>query len=157
MKSRIKRPQRSLYSKRAKELQRALPGIAQRAAQQGEAHALRALNLGVYSTEPGEYVRTGKARESLRFAADVGRAGIDVLAEDTADYASHIEYGSGPYALSEPQLEAYLKAMPAGGLLNFGRSGKAYLLPQPFVSVGLRKAQGVIQQQLRAEIERLWR
>lgn len=157
MRNRIKRRERNLYSKRARGIQRGLPGIAQRAAKAGHAHALRALNLGVYSTEPGQYVRTGEARESLHFRAEANASGIGVLGEDTADHASQIEYGSGPYALSEPQLEAYLKAMPAGGMLNFGRSGRAYLLPQPFVSVGLRKAQGQIHQELKELIERLWK
>ena len=156
MKAKVKRGARGVNKRRARELSRALPGIAAKAQKAAYLQAALALNAGVYGTAPGRYRRTGNLRQSLSASAQANGTSIGLQVIDTAEYASAIEFGTGPHELSAGQLAAYLEAMPEGGLLNFGRSGKAYMLPHPYIGVGLYKGRSVTLQELRALLQRLW-
>ncbi|MFC6662973.1 hypothetical protein [Deinococcus multiflagellatus] len=75
---------------------------------------------------------------------------------DRANHASFVEYGTGPHALTPAQLAGYLEALPPGGLLRFGRSGRAYLLPGPFIGPALFAARYRTHQRIRQLLQELW-
>ncbi|KQR37727.1 hypothetical protein ASF71_14700 [Deinococcus sp. Leaf326] len=146
-----------MYAKRGKALSRELPRLAAAAAQDGLSQAQRGLSANVYATAPGlRYQRTGQLLRQLYAAGTAGSGSLTVELGDRAAYASHIEYGTGPYELSPAQLEAYLKVLPPGGLLQFGRSGRAYLLPGPYIGPGLRFAQFKTHERVQAFMQKLW-
>lgn len=156
MKATVKRGSKGVYAKRAKALTRELPRIAAASALEGHAQAQRGLAANVYSTTPGNYRRTGLLLSQVYSGGTAGPVSLTIELGDRAPYASNVEYGTGPYELSAAQLEAYLQVLPPGGLLRFGRSGQAYLLPGPYLGPGLRFAQFKTHERLQALLQKLW-
>ena len=67
-----------------------------------------------------------------------------------------MELGTGPYELSEAQLAAYLDDLPRGGLLSFGRSGKAYMRPGPYVGPAMQLARTLTRERFVKLMEGVW-
>ncbi|MFC4636994.1 hypothetical protein [Deinococcus hohokamensis] len=157
MKSKFKSGSRDVLKERRKLLGRNLNALAKQGARTAELHSQKGLILNVYGTEPGEHYR--RTRKLLRDVYATGQAnstGLGIQVGNRAEYASLIEYGSGPYELSPQQLESYLEAVPAGGLLRFGRSGKAYLQPGPFNAPALHTARLLTIQRMHQLMQDLW-
>lgn len=153
---RIERKGSRVIRKRAALLSSALTPIAKQGERAALLHARRGLELNVYGTVSGEYDRTGHLRTEL-FADSVANAGtLGITVGDRAPYASEIEFGTGPYELNQAQLQAYLDALPRGGLLRFGRTGQAYLLPGPYVGPALMFARTLTRERLNALTVALW-
>lgn len=88
----------------------------------------------VYGTEPGSYIRTGYLKSYTNTnASTVNTDGVYAIRlASTADYASDIEYGTGDKEISESMLRQLSEA--AGGVgITFGRSGRQWMLPGPFI------------------------
>ncbi|MFC6751474.1 hypothetical protein [Deinococcus aquaticus] len=110
----------------------------------------------MYGTVAGEYDRTGHLRTEV-FASGAANAGtLGLVVGDRAPYASEIEFGTGPYELNEAQRQAYLDVLPRGGLLRFGRTGQAYLLPGPYIGPALMFARTLTRERLIALMVALW-
>lgn len=153
---RIERNGSRVVRRRAALLSSALTPIAKQGERAALLHARRGLELNVYGTVSGEYDRTGRLRSEL-FASGAANAGtLGIVIGDRAPYASAIEYGTGPYELNEVQRQAYLDALPRGGLLRFGRTGQAYLLPGPYIGPALMYARTLTRERLMALMVALW-
>ncbi|GGR31482.1 hypothetical protein [Deinococcus ruber] len=128
---------KKIVSKRRSAIESKLQALAETAAIAGEQQAQRGLTANVYGTEPGKYRRTKRLKFSTYKDGQYSGGVLRVILGDTAPYADKIEYGTGPHELSPAQLQQYLDVLPRGGLLRFGRSGKAYLYPGPYIGPGL--------------------
>lgn len=152
----FKRGSKGVFSKRAKAIRSNMDALAKQGARTGLLHAQRGLVLNVYGTERGAYTRTRHLFRQLYADGHANRSSIGIQVGDRAEYASDIEYGSGPHELSPQQLNGYLEVMKPGGLLRFGRSGKAYLLPGPYVGPAIHYARLLTIQRVRALMHELW-
>lgn len=157
MKGSFKRGSAGMFRQRAEQFRKRLPEIAQAGAKDAELHAKRGLVINVYGTEPGEhYVRTGLLLREVYASGQANGSSLGILVGDRAEYASDIEYGSGPHALTPQQLERYLNTLKPGGLLRFGRSGQAYLLPGPYIGPAIHYARYRTAERVRALMRELW-
>ncbi|MBZ9715489.1 hypothetical protein [Deinococcus multiflagellatus] len=157
MKARTKRGSASVFRKRAQALQRNLGAIAQQGARTAELHARRGALLNVYQTAPGEYRRSRALLRHIYASGHASGSVIGIQVGDRANYASFVEYGTVPHALTPAQLASYLEALPPGGLLRFGRSGRAYLLPGPFIGPALFAARHRTHARIRQLLQELWK
>lgn len=127
----------------------------QEIAGQAEQHALLGLNASVYDTEPGAYERTQALRNSVYSKALSGVLGFEVGA--TADYASHVEYGTSVNALSEVQLlQATQGRSKPESPLVFGRSGVRYTLPGPFILPAAMYGKTLMEKAFVTAVKRIW-
>jgi len=109
-----------------------IPNIAKNVSREALRRAQDGLERSVYGTVPGRvYVRTGTLRRSVtvRILPRVNSISLELYAR--APYASDIEYGSNP-AMSEATLTLIAEAT-GGQVTSFGRSGRHYTLPGPFL------------------------
>jgi len=136
------------FGKRRQAIESQLQALAESAAIAGEQHAQRGLQANVYGTAPGAYRRTHRLKYSTYKDGTYAAGLLRVVLGDTAPYADKIEYGTGPHELSPAQLQQYLETLPKGGLLKFGRSGKAYLYPGPYIGPGLIFARYKVREQM---------
>ncbi len=142
---------------RRKAIEAQLQHIAEAAAIAGEQHAQRGLQANVYGTAPGAYRRTRRLKYSTYKDGLYAAGVLQVILGDTAPYADKIEYGTGPHEFSEAQLKQYLEVLPKGGLLKFGRSGKAYLYPGPYIGPGLIFARYKVREGIAAVVQKAFR
>lgn len=156
MKGRVKRGSAGVFRKRAEALSKNLPALATQGARTAKLHAQRGVRLNVYDTERGEYRRSRDLLRSIYANGEANGSSVGIQVGASAPYASFIEYGTGPMGLSPEQLNGYLEVLPPGGLLRFGRSGRAYLLPGPFISPALFAARHLTQQRARQLLQDLW-
>ncbi|GGL18308.1 hypothetical protein [Deinococcus radiotolerans] len=158
MKGKVKRGSAGVFRQRAEALRKNLPALATQGARTAELHARRGLMLNVYDTVRGEhYRRTRTLLKSIYAHGEANGSSIGIQLGADAPYASVIEYGSGPMGLTPEQLNGYLEVLPPGGLLRFGRSGRAYLLPGPFIGPALFAARARTHQRVRQLMQDLWR
>lgn len=157
MKITVKSGSKGLWKRRARAISRGLNGIAREGARSAELHARRGLMLNVYSTERGAYTRTRRLLGQVYASGQANATSLGIVVGDRAEYASFIEFGTGPYELTEQQLSAYLEALPRGGLLNFGRSGKAYLLPGPYLGPAITFARTLTRERLERLMQEAWK
>ncbi|UQN04864.1 hypothetical protein [Deinococcus sp. QL22] len=156
MKVTIKRGQRNVFQRRAALLSASLGLIAADGARSAELQAKRSLNLNVYGTLPGQYTRTNNLLNQIYASGQANLGTLGILVGDRAPYASEVEYGTGPHELSPAQLQAYLDTLPRGGLLRFGRTGQAYLLPGPYLGPATVFARTLTRERLRTLMLTLW-
>lgn len=156
MKGRVKRGSAGVFRKRAEALRKNLPALATQGARTAQLHARRGVMLNVYDTERGEYRRSRDLLRSIYANGEANGSSVGIQVGASAPYASFIEYGTGPMGLSPEQLNGYLEVLPPGGLLRFGRSGRAYLLPGPFIAPALFAARHLTQQRARQLLQDLW-
>ncbi|MFC3833510.1 HK97 gp10 family phage protein [Deinococcus rufus] len=152
----LRRGHPTLLADRRRALKAALPRLAQRARDTAEAQAQRGLQLNVYGTVEGAYRRTHRLEASVYAAAQVTGGRLNVVVGDRAEYASFVEFGTGPHELTEPQLLAYLQAAAEPRLLRFGRSGQAYLLPGPYLTPAVFIARYQTRQTVQTLLRSLW-
>lgn len=98
----IERGSKGLWAKRAKALSKGLTGLAWEGARSAELHVRRGLMINVYATEPGVYERTTLLRQ-VYSAGQANATSLGILVGNRAPYAMEIEFGTGPYELSEAQ------------------------------------------------------
>lgn len=156
MKLKVQRGSKGVFQKRADALRQNLKALAQQGARTAELKARESLMVNVYRTERGGYRRTRNLFRQVYAEGEASRTSLGIHVGDRAEYASFVEFGTGPYALSEQQLKAYLDALPPGGLLRFGRSGKAYMLPGPYIAPALFYARHLTHVRARALLRELW-
>ena len=156
MKGRVKRGSAGVFRKRAEALRKNLPALATQGARTAQLHARRGVMLNVYDTERGEYRRSRDLLRSIYASGAANGSSVGIQVGASVPYASFIEYGTGPMGLSPEQLNGYLEVLPPGGLLRFGRSGRAYLLPGPFIAPALFAARHLTQQRARQLLQDLW-
>ncbi|SMB93305.1 hypothetical protein [Deinococcus hopiensis] len=153
----VRKGSKTVFARRAAQLQTALDAIARKVAAEGERHAQRGAYLNIYGTVPGHvYVRSNHLFNSIYSNGSAVMGAVLVELGDRADYASDVEYGTGPYTLTQQQLDAYLKTLPPGGLLRFGRTGQAYMLPGPYIGPALQLVRYRTQVEVRDLMRRLW-
>lgn len=156
MKLKIERERKGLWKKRARAISKGLPGLAKQGARTARLHAQRGAMANIYSTERGAYRRTRLFLRSIYAAGEANATSLGLIVGDRANYASFIELGTGPYELTEEQLASYLEVLPRGGLLRFGRSGKAYLLPGPVISPAMQFARTLTRERFVQLMEAVW-
>lgn len=156
MTAKVKRGDRRIYQKRMALLQAALDPLAKQGASTAEIHARRGLMLNVYNTVPGEYDRTKNLLRSVYASGQGNGATLGILVGDNANYASLIEYGTGPHEMSPAQLQQHLEVLPKGGLLRFGRTGQAYLLPGPYIGPAIIYARTLTRERLHTLMQSLF-
>lgn len=156
MKGRVKRGSAGVFRKRAEALKKNLPALATQGARTAQLHARRGVMLNVYDTERGEYRRSRDLLRSIYANGESNGSSVGIQVGASAPYASFIEYGTGPMGLSPEQLNGYLEVLPPSGLLRFGRSGSAYLLPGPFIAPSLWAARYKMQFSYRSHLEVFW-
>ncbi|GAA0508371.1 hypothetical protein [Deinococcus depolymerans] len=156
MKVKVERARRDLWRRRAREISRALPALAAQGARTGLLHAQRGAMANVYSTEPGQYERTRELLRGIYADSNANASSLGIVVGDRANHASFVELGTGPYALSEEQRQVHLNTLPRGGLLRLGRSGKAYLLPGPFIGPAITYARTLTRERLNAVMADAW-
>lgn len=128
-------------------------GLAQ-VAQHGERDALQmailGANVAIYLTPKGRYTRTGHYLRSIGASSNVNGRAVTVEVFDTADYASHLEYGEMG-ALTPRAAEQLAEAVGVRpNALFLGRSGTNWIQPAPTITraavfAGLRMANAVGQ------------
>ncbi|MBZ9752234.1 HK97 gp10 family phage protein [Deinococcus sp. HMF7604] len=96
--------------------------------------AVQGANAGIYLTPAGHYVRTEHYLESIGASSTVQGGQIVVEVFDTAEYASHLEYGElgalTPRAAEQLAAAVGVKALP----LQLGRSGTNWIQPNPAIT-----------------------
>lgn len=155
-KGQFKRGSEGIFARRAQQLSKGLNAIAKQGARTAELHARKGLVVNVYGTERGKYRRTRNLLYKVYADGHASRTSIGIQVGDKAEYASNIEYGSGPHELTPQQLNGYLEVLKPGGVLRFGRSGKAYLLPGPYIGPALYYTRLLTTQRVRALMRELW-
>ncbi|GEM45914.1 HK97 gp10 family phage protein [Deinococcus cellulosilyticus] len=122
---------------------------------QVEQHALLGVDANVYSTEPGAYERTEELKRSIYAKVMSGTLGVEVGA--TADYASHVEYGSSVNALNQSQLEGAVtgRGKPESPL-TLGRSGVRWTLPGPFVLPAAVYGRLLLEKAFVSAVKKVW-
>lgn len=153
----FKRGSAGVFARRRQQLSQALQRLAEQGADDAELHAKKGLMLNVYGTARGRYERTGHLLGQVYADGHANSTSLGVQVGDRAEYASQIEYGSGPHELSPQQLKKYLDVLPPSGLLQFGRSGKAYLLPGPYVGPAIYLARLRTTQRMQVLMQELWK
>ena len=148
---------RGVFARRAAQLGVELVRATRQVEQEAAEKARQGLTLNVYGTIPGHYSRTWALFISLRSSSQSSGGQATITLEDGAPYASFIEFGTGPSAISQQQLDQYLASLPPGRLMTFGRSGQAYMLPGPYIGPAVWYARARMQAELRAVLVRLWR
>ncbi|UQN05457.1 hypothetical protein [Deinococcus sp. QL22] len=156
MRVKIEQGSKGLWAKRAKAISKGLGGLARDGARSAELHVRRGLQINVYATEPGEYERTKLLLRQVYSAGQANATSLGILVGNRAPYATEIEFGTGPYELSEAQLASYLEVLPRGGQLQFGRSGKAYLLPGPTLGPGITFARTLTRERFQRLMADAW-
>jgi hypothetical protein len=123
---------------------------------QVEQHALLGVDANVYSTEPGAYERTEELKRSI-YSKVLGSGDLGVEVGATADYASHVEYGSSVNALNEGQL---LQATEGRGKpqspLTLGRSGVRWTLPGPFILPAAVFGRVLLEKAFVTTVKKIW-
>jgi len=153
----LRRGSKTVLARRATQLQAGLGAIAPKVAKEGEHHARRGAYLNVYGTVPGRvYQRTNTLFNRIHSSGSASGGQVVVTLGDSAPYASDVEFGTGPHQMTQAQLDAHLKSLPPGGLLRFGRTGQAYMLPGPYIGPALRLVQYRTQQEVQYLMRRLW-
>lgn len=143
--------------KRLTALQAQLPALVARVAAQGQQHAARGLQANVYGTAAGRYRRTGRLRGELFSSGQYAAGQLHLQLGDRAPYASLVEYGTGTTRITDPALQHLLAGLPPGGLLRLGRSGRAWMLPGPYLAPALAFARWRLVTQVQALMVRTFR
>lgn len=157
MKSQLKRKgSRSVFKRRAAQLQAGLPIITARVTQEGIRHAQRGAFLNIYGTTPGAYERTSKLFGQIYGYGQAAGASIRVELGSNAPYSSFVEYGTGSARITPHQMEAMLETLPPGNLLRLGRSGQNYMVPGPFIGPALWLVRHRAHWEVQYLMRRLW-
>lgn len=153
----IRKGSAGVLDKRAAKFRLRMAGATSAVQQYGLQKARDGLMLNVYNTASGRYVRTGHLLDSLgadsSFLGDMARVSL----QDTALYASYIEYGTGVHAMSRSALESYLNQVPSGNLVTYGRSGLAYMMPGPYILPAIWAVKYSMLAEVRRIMRDLWR
>lgn len=156
MKAKFKRGSSGVFKDRARDLRRALPALAAQGARTAELHAKRGLVVNIYGTERGKYSRTRKLLQQVYAQGHASGTSLGIQVGDNAEYASFIEFGTGPWALTPEQLNGYVQGMNPGSLLRFGRSGKAYLIAGPYIAPAMHSARHLTHGRMQRLMQELW-
>lgn len=97
------------------------------------------LDSAVYNTPSGYYMRTGQLK-SLAYASKSTTASLfTVVAGDSADYASDIEFGSRSAKAAEDDILSRAAAS-SGNWVSYGRSGINWQNPGAYLTPAIYKA-----------------
>jgi len=115
-------------------LQARLGDILERVRAEALGHAVIGVRRNVYDTTPSAYERTGNLLRSLDATKRQTRASLTVILTASAEYASNVEYGSGPGGVSDTQVLTRAEArQDQAAPLYLGRTGRNYLQAGPFL------------------------
>ncbi len=117
------------------------------------------LFMSVYGTTPGNfYKRTGDLKSLSHTNAVLMNAGsvYRIRLKSDLDYASDIEYGSGDLELNPTSLLEISEA-GKGEDIYFGRTGRNYTLPGPFIMPATVKARINLEDAFVKIIKNRWR